>query len=352
MSHTVDEIRQQPAALERTLAEEAPRAAERRARFEKNPPKRVVLVARGTSDNAALVARYLIEITTGIPAALAAPSVTTLYRAPLDWSDALVVGISQSGESTDINACLETARDGGARTIGITNEAMSAMASIADDVLLVHAGRERSVAATKTYTGQLLAGYLLAHALGGAIDLDALRRLPETADLALRLSPGVTALSERYRYMEQAVVIARGLNYANALELSLKLMETSYVVAQGFSGADFAHGPIAMVEKDFPVFVFAAPGPTSGGTRDMLARLRGLQAETVVLAQESDPDSFAAATRSVAIPDAPKPDRGPADLYTPIPFIIPAQLFAASLAEQKGLDPDEPRTLTKVTKTL
>src|SRR5664279_3113683 len=167
MSRMIEEIRQQPGALERTLARELRRVERFKRKVETRRPRLVVLVARGTSDNAALFGRYLLEITTGIPVSLAAPSITTLYEAHIDYRDALVVGISQSGESTDTNLVLEHARQQGALTLGVTNESASAMARIAEHVFFVRAGREKSVAATKTYTGQMLIMYLLAYALGG-----------------------------------------------------------------------------------------------------------------------------------------------------------------------------------------
>lgn len=348
MSLMLDEIAEQPAALERTLAGQLETAGRLRAHFGANRPDFVVLVARGTSDNAALFYRYLLEIEAGLPVSLAAPSVTTLYDATPAWKNALVVGVSQSGEGTDINRILESAKAGGARTLGVTNESESAMAKVVDDLLLVEAGRERSVAATKTYTGQLIAGYLLAYALGAPVDLDKLRALPGAAAAALETESAVADLAERYRFMEQCVVVGRGLNYGNAYEFALKMMETSYVVAERFSGADLAHGPIAMVEQDFPAFLFALPGPAFAGALELGNRLRSLGAETVILSPESDLDG--AAVRQMQLPATP--EGSPADLYTPIPAIVPAQLFAAHLAEHKGLDPDNPRALKKVTRTL
>ena len=165
----LDEIREQPAALERTLHAERGHIQELRAVLERERPRLIMLVARGTSDNAAQFGRYLLEVTTGIPVTLAAPSIFTLYKANFNFDGILVVAISQSGESTDTNLVLERAREQGARTIGITNEASSTLARLAEHVFLVHAGREKSVAATKTYTGQLLVLYLLAHALGANI---------------------------------------------------------------------------------------------------------------------------------------------------------------------------------------
>jgi len=340
----LEEIRQQPTALSRTLSAEIRHVEKFKRAIASRRPKLIVLAARGTSDNAAQFGRYLLEITTGIPVSLAAPSIHTLYHAAIDFRDALVIGISQSGESTDTNLVLERARAQGALTIGITNEASSAMAGLAEEVFLVRAEKEKSVAATKTFTGQVLMLYLLAHALGAAIDLDDLRRIPEWVESALGLEKQIAALSERYRFMEHAVVVGRGLNYANAFEFALKLMETCYVVAERFSSADFLHGPIALVEPSFPVFLFAPSGVTAPSMREMLEKLQELKAETVVISDSGSP--VRAATRSIRLRSRLK------ELYTPIPYILPAQLFAACLAAQKGLDPDRPRTLTKVTRTL
>src|SRR5713101_9082502 len=244
MSRMLEEIRQQPDTLERTLRRELKRIEKFKKLVEKRRPRLIVLAARGTSDNAAQFGRYLLEITTGIPVSLAAPSIYTLYNVAVDFRDALVIGISQSGESTDTNLVLQQARAQGALTIGITNEASSAMANLAEEVFLVRAGKEKSVAATKTYTGQMLALYLLAYALGGDIRIDDLRRLPDWTASALKLEPQIARLCERYRFMERAVVVGRGLNYANAYEFALKLMETCYIITERFSSADFLHGPV------------------------------------------------------------------------------------------------------------
>ncbi len=351
MSKMLDEIREQPAALERTLRGGLRAAARLQRAVASRPPKMILIAARGTSDNAAQFARYLLEITTGIPVSLAAPSIFTLYGAKVHMEDAMVVAISQSGESTDTNFVLERAREQGALTIGITNEPSSSLARLAGHVFLVRAGRERSVAATKTYTGQLLLCYLLAHALGAKIHIDDLRRIPEWTDAALALEHDIAGHSERYRFMERAVVVGRGLNYANAFEFALKLMETCYVLADRFSAADFLHGPIAMVERSFPVFLFTPPGATWDGMRDMLARLQALKAEPLIFTHASHRQAVEVNPRAIVVP-AKILQRRPAELYTPIPYIVPAQLFSAYLAEQKGLDPDRPRTLSKVTRTL
>ena len=349
MSLMLEEIGQQPGAVEKTLNEELPHAQQIRDKNKPKPPL-VVLVARGTSDNAAQFGRYLLEVVAGIPVSLAAPSVTTVYKRTPAWKDALVIGISQSGESTDINVCLEAARDAGAEVWGVTNEPESKMAQIAHETWLVRAGRERSVAATKTYTGQLMAIYLIAYALGAAIDPEKLKLIAGRTSQSLALDGEVRALAERYRFMHRSVVVGRGMNYSNAFELALKLMETCYVVAERFSGADFAHGPIAIVERDFPAFQFAIPGPVFDGSLELARRLRSMGAETVLFSPLTADELGDAAVKNIVLPAAP--DGDPADLYSPIPAIVPGQLFAAHLAEVKGLDPDQPRGLQKVTKTL
>jgi glutamine---fructose-6-phosphate transaminase (isomerizing) len=344
MSLMLAEIQQQPAALERIVRNESRRIVRFANSVKKRRTRVIILVARGSSDNAALFGRYLLEISTGIPVSLAAPSVHTLYGKRLDVRDALVIGISQSGEGTDINSVLESSRKGGAVTVAITNESGSKMAQISDETFLIHAGRERSVAATKTYTGQLMIFHLLASALDGDKRIGKAERLPELAANSLTLRPRVEEMVERYAFMNHCVVVGRGLNYANAYEFAIKLMETSYVVAERFSSADFLHGPIALIAHRFPAFLFAPPGRTLAGMKDLLGRLTKLGAETVVISSETA--LLKAATRPIQIPQRIS------EMLSPIPYIIPAQIFAALLAEAKGLSPDRPRSLSKLTKTF
>jgi len=344
MSLMLSEIQEQPAALERIIKRESGRIARFASSLKKRGIRLIVLVARGSSDNAALFGRYLLEISTGIPVSLSAPAVHTLYKTKLDLRDALVIGISQSGEGGDINMVLEEVGRRGVTTVAVTNEANSTMARIANETFLIHAGRERSVAATKTYTGQLMIFHLLSSALNRSKRGAEISRLPELAARSLTMRPQVEEIVERYAFMEHCVVVGRGLNYANVYEFAIKLMETCYVVAERFSSADFLHGPIAMVERNFPVFLFAPPGKTLAGMKQLLARLTKLGAETVVIS--SDRASLARSTRVLRIPEPVSEE------LSPIPYIIPAQMFAALLAECKGLSPDQPRSLLKVTSTI
>jgi glucosamine--fructose-6-phosphate aminotransferase (isomerizing) len=338
------EIAEQPAALERTIASEREKIARLARSLAARDIDLIVLVARGSSDNAALFGRYLLEITTGIPVSLSAPSVHTIYHAKLNLKRALVIGVSQSGEGEDINRVLENARASGAFTIGITNEPASSMTRMVDETLLMHGGREQSVAATKTFTGQMMLFYLLAVALSNDGNSINYREIPDLAARALEQKTAIVELVQRYVFMENCVVVGRGLAYANAYEFALKLMETCYVVAERFSSADFQHGPVAMIERHFPVMLFAPPGAMLAGTKDLIARLSELKADT--LAITADLDVAGRCSRSIIMP------REIDEFLAPIPYIIPAQLFAALLAEAKGLDPDKPRSLSKVTRTL
>lgn len=342
----LDEIAQQPAVMEKTIAEEKQKLAKLGEFLRGRDIDLIVLAARGSSDNAALFGRYLLEVTTGIPVSLSAPSVTTLYHAKLKLNRALVVGVSQSGEGVDINEVLLQAKTSGAFTLGITNNADSSMAKIADETLLTHAGPEKSVAATKTYTAQMLHFYMLAAALAntGADTGIAYEKIPAFTAEALQLKPEIEDLAQRYVFMENCVVVGRGFNYGNSYELALKLMETCYVVAERFSSADFFHGPLAIVERRFPVILFAPAGVTRQGTADLLERLKELHADSLLITNDGGLASLS--SHKLLMNSAID------EILSPIPFIVPGQLFAALLADAKGLDPDTPRSLSKITRTL
>jgi glucosamine--fructose-6-phosphate aminotransferase (isomerizing) len=338
----LDEITEQPVVLERTILAEREKIKKLKEFLKNREIEFIVLAARGSSDNACHFGRYLLEVICGIPVSLSAPSVFTLYNAKVNLKRALVVGVSQSGEGTDINTVLERAKEAGAFTIGITNESNSIMTKIADETLLIHAGREKSVAATKTYTGQMLHFYHLALALSDAkLQFE---RIPNYCAQALQLSSEIKNLVERYVFMENCVVVGRGMNYGNSYELALKLMETCYVVAERFSSADFFHGPLAIVERRFPVIMFAPNGVTKQSNIDLLKRLKELGADSLAITNFEKAASLS--SRNLMLPKEID------EMLSPIPFIIPAQLFAALLSESKGIDPDAPRSLSKVTRTI
>jgi glucosamine--fructose-6-phosphate aminotransferase (isomerizing) len=352
----LDEIREQPLVLELTLKSELDKILALRQRFLGKRPSLIVLAARGTSNNAAQFARYLLELTTGIPVSFAAPSIVTLYGARVDLTDALVIGVSQSGESTDINMVLDHSRECGALSIGITTNPDSPLARLADVPLVIQGGQELSIAATKSYTSQILLLYLIAYSLGAPLSLDDLRRLPDSVSTALNLENDVQLLAAEPNYiaMTRCLVVGRGINYANALELGLKLMETCYVLAKRLSGAELLHGPIAIVDSTLPVFAFSPAGATWSSVRQLLAKLK-LLGPTILAISDSRNRSVAGyAQHILSLPNvsSPRDVTLPDDLYTAIPYAVPAQLFACFLSINKGLDPDQPRGLSKITKTL
>lgn len=303
------------------------------------------LAARGTSDNAGRYANYLWGAHNHMPMALATPSLFTYYQSPPRLQNALVVGVSQSGQSPDIVSVLEEGRRQGCLTLAITNIAESPLARTADFILDIQAGAEKAVAATKTYTTELMAIAMLSAALKGSDEQwEQLASVPEWARYALKLDESIARMAQRYRYMNQCVVLGRGFNYATAYEWALKLKELTYIIAEPYSSADFQHGPIAMVEGGFPVLAVAPKGKVHGSMKDMLTRLRkDKDAELVVISD--DADSLSLAQSPIQLPP-----RIP-EWLTPIVGIVPAQLFACHLTQVKGYDTEKPRNITKVTET-
>jgi glutamine---fructose-6-phosphate transaminase (isomerizing) len=335
------EIREQADMLRRILADgrlEIRRAAnEIRAR----QPRFVLFVARGTSDHAALYGKYLVETRLGLPAGLASPSTVTTYDAHPRLQDVLVIAVSQSGSSPDLIEPVVRAQEGGAITLALTNAPDSELAGAATCQLDVLAGPEKAVAATKTYTAELLTLFLLVECLQGRDGADA-EPLPDKAHAVLAREDEVANLAVRYRFAEQSVVTARGYNYPTALETALKLMETSYIVAHGFSGADLLHGPMAMIDRGFPVLAIASGGPGSAALRPVLERLKELGADTLVV---GDPNLARLGTIALEVPNLEP------EVTSPILAIMPMQQLALHVARQRGIDPDQPRGLNKVTET-
>lgn len=304
----------------------------------------ILIAARGTSDNAARYAQYLFGAFNQLPVALATPSLFTLYQRPPQIRRMLVIGISQSGQSPDIVAVLAEAARQNQPTLALTNDAASPLAQAASLVIPLHAGLERAVAATKTYTNSLLALALFSAALAeDRSRLDALQRIPAGMQHTLEGAAAALRRAERYRYMDRCAVIGRGFNYATAFEVALKIKELNRLVAEPYSSADFRHGPIAIVQEGFPVLVIAPAGGAADDVQDLVSALRTRRAELLVIS--SQPELLSQA--HLALPF-------PADFdewLTPLLAVIPGQCFALALAQAKGLDPDHPLGLTKVTET-
>lgn len=338
------EIREQPDVLSALIDQEAANVRRIAHRLREHDLRYVVIAARGTSDNAATYAKYLFGAVAGLPISLATPSLYTLYERPPRLKDALVVGISQSGQSTDI---VEVVREGsrqGVPTLAVTNDVQSPLAEAASYVIDIHAGEEKSVAATKTYTAQLVVLALLAsYWIDDAQCVEAIERLPEQVAQTLILNEAVADHAERYRYMRDCVVVGRGYNYATAFEIALKLKELTYIVAEPYSSADFRHGPIALVEGGFPVVCILPAGAAYEHVFKLAKDLKDRDAELLVISEQDE--ALGLATTQFRLP------AGIPEWLSPIPCVVPGQLLAYHLTLAKGYDPDHPRGLRKVTDT-
>lgn len=344
MSYMLDEIHQQPDVISRLVESERDKAAQVAAEIRGRGICFATMVARGTSDNAAIYGKYLFEIANALPVALADPSVFTLYAAELRLDRSLVIGISQSGQATDVAEYLQRSKELGALTVAITNVVGSAIAQVADHHILCHAGEEKAVAATKTYTATLAALYLLSAVMDhDERRIEWLLHCAEAMRAALSIEPYIADRSERYRYMREGYVISRGFNYATALETALKLAETSYVGLKAYSAADFLHGPIAALDEGEACFLCAPPGAAYQTMLDMAGRLRERGAETVILSSEQHILNTATTPFRLSVEVAEE--------LSPLVYVIPGQLLAYHLAVERGHDPDRPRGLSKVTLT-
>jgi len=344
------EIASQPDVIARLLERELARIGRIAAQL---PPFDYALIAaRGSSDHAALYAKYAWGALAGLPVALAAPSLHTLYDAAPRMAGALVVGVSQSGQSPDIAAVLRDAKAQGRPTLAITNDGASPLAAIADHVVELHAGPERSVAATKTYVAELatvaaFAAHWAAQWSGKRVPLLDLERAPEQLRrtyAASQTGGDVARLAARLRDAAQCAVIGRGFNYATARELSLKLKELTRLSVAAYSSADFRHGPIATVEAGSPAILLAPSGHTREDMRDLAGELARRGADLAILSDDAD---------ALALAHSPLPlEAGVPEWLSPLVAIVPGQLLALRLALARGLDPDAPRGLRKVTRTL
>ncbi len=341
------EIAEIPAVVERVLGDggsDLDAAAEAIAR---RAPRFALVAARGTSDHAAHYAQYLVETTLGIPVGLAAASVTTIYHAPLKWDDVLLLAISQSGAGPDVAAVLGAARDAGALTLAVTNEPASLLGSTAEFVLPLQAGEERAVAATKTYVASLAAVAGLVARLapaapwaGGLEGLpEALANVLETAGAWIR-GPGSPCVAA-FAAAKEALVVSRGHNFATALELALKLRETSRIFADGYSTADLLHGPVAVAGPDVPILAVRPDGPAGGAVDEALAVARRWGAVPWLVGGRG----VARESRGLAVAlDLAEP-------LTPLAYVLPGYVMAEAVARARGRDPDAPPGLTKVTRT-
>jgi glucosamine--fructose-6-phosphate aminotransferase (isomerizing) len=340
-----DEILEQPDAAARLLAAAPSTFAAVAAVLRERRPRFAVIAARGSSDNAALYAQYLFGVRNQLAVALATPSAITLYGATPNYSEALVIGISQSGRSPDIVAVVDEAHRQGAPTIAITNDTSSPLAAAADHALSIEAGPELATAATKTYTTELLAVALLSGAMDSFSDAENhdLGSMPGLISAALSVEPEARAVAATHSDRTRCVVLGRGFSYATAREWALKLQEMAQLLAVPYSTADFEHGPMALAESGFAVLAVAPSGPSLDAQIEVLERLRDVHGAQLLVV--SDSSRARDIDRGLALP------AGIPGWLSPVVEIVPAQLYAYHLTTARGLDPDRPRTISKVTET-
>lgn len=345
MTWLAREIAEQPEALGRLLDSEDDAVTRIAAALRARGVTSVMVAARGSSDNAARYAQYLFGVHHRLPVGLAAPSLVTQYGAPPRLRGALVIGISQSGQSPDIVAVLDAAREDGSPTMAITNDVSSPLAGRADHVIALHAGPERSVAATKTYVNSLAALALLSAHLGQRADLvAALHRLPERIAAAVEGSTARVAALDAVSALGASLVIGRGFNYATAFEVALKIRELTGAGAVPYSSADVRHGPIASVGPGSPVLLVAPSGAVLPDLRAMVEPLRARGSRLVAVSD--DAGLLSAVDEGLPLPpDVP-------EWLSPLVAVVPGQLLAARLAEEAGVDVDAPLGLHKVTETF
>jgi glutamine---fructose-6-phosphate transaminase (isomerizing) len=344
MSSLLAEIQEQPDVLRRLIIDESANIRAVARRILQRAPHFALIAARGTSDHAATYAKYVWGSVNRLPVALAAPSLNTLYGRAPRLNCALVVGISQSGMSPDIVSVVEDARQQGMLTLAITNAIGSRLARAAEFTIDCHAGVECSVAATKSYTAELLAVALLSAAMADVAEMRAQTDLvPEAVEATLGLDRAVSQAAERYCYVGNMAVVGRGYNYATAQEIALKLKELTYTSTTSYSSADFMHGPIAMVGHGTPVLLVAPQGVAYPSLLELAGQLSACEAEQIII---SDQEAILQYAR--------RPCRLPVALpewLSPIAAVVPGQLLAYRLALARGLDPEHPRGLSKVTET-
>lgn len=341
-----EEIGEQPEVAARLLRDAGPEVRRVAARIRRARCRYVVIAARGTSDNAGVYAQYVLGARNGLPVALAAPSLSSVYAAPVRFDGAAVIGISQSGASPDVVSVIDAARSQGRPTIAITESPDSPLARAAELVIHLRAGEEHAVAATKTYTAELLAIAMLSMALEG-LDPSSDSRLlavPDAIGTALRAADQAAEAAAALADVDRAFVIGRGFGFATARELSLKLKEVAGVFAEAYSAADLVHGPLTLVGEEVLVVAVVPAGRTADGLRTLLLRLGDeTRARRLVLSDRAD--LRALGDRSIDLPG------GLEEWLAPIPDIVPGQLFAVALARAAGRDPERPPLIRKVTRT-
>ena len=345
MTKMWQEILEQPKAVESCIAYNKAIVKDLLKAIALKHVRTVIIAARGTSDHVAIYAKYAIETLKGIPVSLAAPSVVTVYDCVLDMKDCLVIGISQSGKAEDVRLFLDSAKQQGAITVSLTNDLTSPLAKEASFHLYCAAGEEKSVAATKTFTTQMASILYFVSEWANHDEMKKeLSHLSKGIADTIQLNENIADFVDRYRFMNECFVLARGINYAASMETALKIQETCYVRAKAYATSDFYHGPFAMVDQDMPVIMFLPEGQAYSNTFDMANKILSVGADLLVVSNVDDALALGHVGLRIAETSS--------DYISPFFNVAVAQMFACALSLSKGLNPDAPRSLNKVTITI
>lgn len=344
MTLMMKEIGDQPDVLRKLLSHHFDRIKSLCATIKEKDIKFMYIAARGTSDHAAVYAKYVMETYAGIPVAFAAPSVITVYGGKPNLSDALVIGISQSGKAEDVIEVIRHANSLGAMTISITNYDESPLAMESDYHFSCLAGEEKSVAATKTFTAQMMIMAMIASELSEENGfIKGLFKIPDKLDEIIKTEGVIKKTAFDLKDIQECFVLSRGMNYAIALEGALKIQETCYVRAKAYAMSDFYHGPLALLDSNIPVFIIAPKGKMSKDTLEIMKIMKEHDIKTVAVT--NDPEIAESATVVISIPDNTE------EYASPFLSAAAMQVFACKLSLAKGLNPDNPRNIKKVTIT-
>lgn len=344
MHYMLKEILEQPKAIKRVIENNMEVSRDIKMKLKSRDIRFILFCARGSSDNACTFGKYFLEMTTGIPSGLVAPSLFSSYKAKFNLKNVLIFGVTQSGETPEILRVLDMAKKYGAYTVGITNNPRSTISKIAEDLVCLYAGEEKAVPATKTYTAQLSTFYLLGWSfvdnsewIEKFIDV-----VPSTIQLIIqKYKSFIEEIAKTFKFVNSMIVLGRGLNYATALETSLKLKETCYIKSEALSASDFLHGPIAIMREKIPVLVYLPKDPVYEHIKGVVERLKKeFDADMIIVSENNEIKNY---TKNLL--KVPKLDY----VFTPIVYIVLGQMLAYYTSITKGINPDSPKGLKKIT---
>jgi len=336
------EIHQQPDVLRETYKYNKDLLERIKKEISEKDIKTIIFAARGSSDNSGVYFKYLCEIYLNIPVSFGAPSIFTVYNSEVDYSNALIIGVSQSGQAQDVLSVMNNAKKYNATTIAITNFPNSPVAQAGDFHLFINAGEEKSVAATKTFTAQMyLLGLLVSSLTSSDELLQQLQNVPTEVERVFENTENIKSIAQSYKSIENAFVLGRGYHYSIAKEFALKLQETTYIKAIPFAISDFYHGPFALTDNESNFIIFAPADETSKDSKEIIEAVNDKESNVIIFSDRSDLIS----DKTIMLPHV-------SSIVMPYVSIVSAQLFAMYAAISKDLNPDKPRGLKKVTITI